>query len=101
GRTQFHCTAVDAEVRTLFGGVVDALEAGLDVEGEGLDRAVEASGGGGEAADGCHDEVPFACFGPRPSRPRWLSTGPGTIGPHPPGSRCACAMGWSLGAETK
>jgi len=27
--------------------------------------------------------VPFlCCFGPRPSRPRWLSTRPGTIGPH-------------------
>lgn len=26
----------------------------------------------------------FACFGPRPSRPRWQSKRPGTIGPHSP-----------------
>ncbi len=62
GRSQFHRTAVDAEVRALVGGVFDPLEAGLDVEGERLDRAREAGGGRGERADGSHGACPFLRF---------------------------------------
>ena len=83
GRTELDVTGVDTEVRALVGGVLDAGDASLDVEGEGADRAVEAVFGGGECTDGCHFHVPFVGFGPRPSRPRWLSQGLETIEPHP------------------
>ena len=42
GGAQFHCARVEAEVRALVGGVLDADQLGLDVEVEGLDRAGKA-----------------------------------------------------------
>jgi hypothetical protein len=42
GGTELDCAREDPEVRALVRGVFDALEASLDVEGEGLDRAREA-----------------------------------------------------------
>ncbi len=93
GRTELDVAGVDAVVRSLVGGVFDAGDAGLDVEGKRADLAVEAGFGGGEGADRCHCGVPFVGVVPRPSRPRWLSKGPGTIGPHPRGPHCASRHG--------
>ena len=39
---QFDVAGEDAELRAIVGGVLDALEAGLDVEGEGVDLTGEA-----------------------------------------------------------
>ena len=39
---EFDRAGEDAELRAIFGGVLDALEAGLDVEGERLDLTGEA-----------------------------------------------------------
>ncbi len=42
GGAQFDGAGEDAELWAVVGGVLDALEAGLDVEGEGLDLTGEA-----------------------------------------------------------
>src|SRR5690606_26632514 len=60
GCPEFHIARrEDPEVRALVGGVLDPSDARLDVEVEGLDRAVEAVGGAGEGADGSHGDIPF------------------------------------------
>src|SRR5688572_29050520 len=53
-RTELNIACIDAVVRALVGGVVNAGNAGLDVECEGADRAGKAVFGGGEDADGSH-----------------------------------------------
>jgi len=72
----------DPEVGSVIRGAFDPDDLGLDVEVKGLDGAGEAVFGSGERADGCHCRIPFQLLGPRPSRSRWLSIRPGTIGPH-------------------
>jgi len=50
GGAELDRAGVDAEVRALVGGVLDAFETSLDVEIEGLDRTREAACGRGEDA---------------------------------------------------
>ena len=48
----------DAELRALVGGVLNPLDASLDIEVERFDRAGETVGIGGEGADGSHLSSP-------------------------------------------
>ena len=63
GGAEFDRSREDAELGALVGGIFDAGDAGLDVEGEGADRAGEAVFSGGEGADGSHCRIPFAVSG--------------------------------------
>ena len=42
GDAEFNCSAVEAEMRTLVGRIIDPLDARFDVEVESLDRTGEA-----------------------------------------------------------
>ena len=73
----------DAEVRALIRGVLDADEASLDVQGQGADRAGEASAVGSEGADVRHCLIPL--FQGRAHRDPMAVVRPEAIDPHPKG----------------
>jgi hypothetical protein len=58
GRPELYRAREDAKLRALVGRVLDPLDASLDVEVEGFDRAGEAVAVGGEGADGSHLSSP-------------------------------------------
>src|SRR6202171_4785484 len=85
GRAQLNVAGEDAEVRTLFGGCLDADQLGLGVESERADGAGEAVAVRGEGADGCHCRV-LSVFRAAPIAASMAGDRPEAIDPHPAGA---------------
>src|SRR6266404_1164090 len=85
GRAQLDIAGEDAEVRTPFGGGLDADQLGLGVESERAHRAVEAVAVRGEGADGCHCRV-LSVSRAAPIAASMAGDRPEAIDPHPAGA---------------